>query len=131
MNANLTNEQIKEANDLSDKVKEILTAHVPKDIPIEKIAERMAMIGFVGNLTRTTILGSAVYAANYAPVVGVSKESLLALVGELYDAVAASPSTPQFAQKYAESNLQAKLNADLQSTVQNGQLIAPGSGTLN
>ena len=97
-----------ELNALRKKVEDIITTYKSDDMSTEKIIGRVAIVGSFGGVTRTTVLGSLVFAALYAPIVGLSKDQLTGILEDVVAEVVKLPSTAEAAKGYAEFNTKAK-----------------------
>jgi len=86
------------------EMEEVIRKYKPADMVTDKIIGRVGIVGMTGGITRTTVFGSMVFSAVYAPIVGISKETLLQVVSDLYDITEKNPATPEAKAAYAETN---------------------------
>jgi hypothetical protein len=133
MTIKLSPEQAEKAgNELFETTKALVEKYKSGDMDTNKILARVGAVAMFAGVTRTTVLGSLVYSASMAPVVGISKETLIGLVSDLYDATEANPATPGAKEAYAESNTKfhaqqkTQGGTDLSGLSFNG-LVSPGS----
>lgn len=121
------------ADKLFADLQKLVAQYKASDMVTEKVIGRVGIVGMAGGVTRTTVFGSVVFSAMYAPVVGISKETLIGLVSDLYDASESNPATPKAKEAYAKSNAefqakQANKTGNLEGFGDiGGALISPAS----
>lgn len=93
-----------DADYITKRIREIVDALRPIDMSTDKVLIRVAETVAFSGLSRTSVLGSVLFAAIHAPVVGVSEEMLVGLVREVYAAMGAVASTAKAAELYKEAN---------------------------
>lgn len=98
---------------MANDTKKAIEKGAPSDIPVEKILARVLMISMVVPPTRTSVIGVLGFSAMHAPIVGVSKEALIQMIEDVYEAVKSNPLTEEASEKYAEANLKAHMEAAL------------------
>ena len=102
-----------DAKALADAAQTIAAKYTPTDIDPSNVVVRTALLSMAVNTSRTSLLGAALWAGSHGPSVGLTKEQLIAIVSESYDAAAALPMAAAVAESYAEKNAQAKLDGML------------------
>lgn len=125
------NDEVREnAEKMMDTLRKKIEHLKSPDMDTEKILARIGIVSMFGGTTRTTVLGSAMFAGLYAPIVGLTKDQLIAAVLDAYDASAANPDTPKMAQKYSEANKEYQEKQKLQSD--NPQaFVVPGNDKVH
>lgn len=121
---NLTKEE-QLADDLLEKVTAIIAANKPEDMTTEHILQTMGVMTSIIGVTRTRVLGAAVYFAFYAQIVGLDADNVMAIINESMAAVKADPRTAEFAADYAVKNAQAKQQAAMTKAADTGGAFNP------
>lgn len=112
---------------LVDRLKIVVDNNKPADMDTDKVIGRIGIVAEFGSVTRTTVLGSLLFAAIHAPIVGITKAQLLKAVDEGFDAMATLESTPAAAQAYAEANVKSVAQGEATALSKDyGQLVMPG-----
>lgn len=99
-------------NAIKKAVVDVLAKHLPEGVSSAKVQERLAAAAMSFTPTRTTLLALTAFVGIAAYNATLSKESVLAIVGELYDKIAAQPLSKIAAEKYANVTAQIAAKAE-------------------
>src|SRR5262245_20950997 len=97
----MSKEELRQAyEDLLKKCKEIVQLHEPTDMTVDKVFHRATVIAANIGQTRTSVMGAAVFAAITAPVVGLTRETMINIINGVYDESEKNPAIKQLAEEY-------------------------------
>ena len=104
----MTDEEMTAAAAESQKMIDLLKGEInhlkSPDMDTEKILGRVGIVSAMGGMTRTTVLGSAVYAGLYAPIVGLTEDQVVEAVRAGFKASQGNPLTQKLAEQYLTVN---------------------------
>lgn len=77
----------------ADIAKENIIRFKSSDMDSDKLEFRVSTIAQLVGVTRTSVFAAGVYAAMFAQMVGLSKEQMIGMFTETFDAIAKLPTT--------------------------------------
>ena len=126
----MTDQEMQAAAEQSQKMIDALKLEInhlkSPDMDTEKILGRVGVVSSMGGMTRTTVLGSAVYSGLYAPIVGLTEDQVVEAVRAGFKVANGNPLTTQMAAKYAEANAEFHTK---QQAAKDGAFVVPGDLT--